>query len=599
MERSSKAVPVGSGDGRADGRRLRHPRHLLIAVLILSSLFMMGSSMGATLTVGPGERIQAAIDEAKDADVVAVEAGVYRENLNLVKGIVLQGTDRPLIDAGGSGSAVTLRSEGIAIMGFEVSGSGSGERDAGIRVLAENCTVMDNLIVENSIGILLQDVQGTVISRNEVERNEIGIFLETSYGNEICSNRIAENGEGIHMARNNVSESITESDAGGVSIKYQPKTEASTLMVSEIGFAGAYQDNVVSGNELLENGQNAYDDGDNLWYDGMTGNHYDDFDAIEEGCRDRNRDGVCDSSREIPGGSSVDKYPVASEDALRRYRSVFGDFELILYQTTFSPGEEIPLSFKAFENFTGRVDLVASESRTILSSQPLSGSSGTVTFTAPLQEGSYAFRMHDGSGDEGDGGDEIASLSFAVATPFLTVDVASASTCDRVNVSYSGAPGFEGDWVGLFAVGSGDESPIDRRYLDGTSNGTLTFVMSSSAGSYEFRLFGEDGRGRLAASGPVEVKASSGVRIRASPSNARPGEVITVSFWGAKPGSAIGMYEMTRPDKYMLAMQWTNGRSCGTMTFRAPSTPGRYDFRFFEDNVHRKLMGASNVVIVS
>lgn len=206
--------------------------------------------------------------------------------------------------------------------------------------------------------------------------------------------------------------------------------------------------------------------------------------------------------------------------------------------------------------------------------------------------------MQDGSGDEEAETSEIVSLSFNVATPALTVDFASASTCDRVNVSYSGAPGFEGDWVGLFAVGSGDESPIDRRYLDGTSNGTLTFVMSSSAGSYEFRLFGEDGRGRLAASGPVEVKASSGVRIRASPSNARPGEAITVSFWGAKPGSAIGMYEMTRPDKYMLAMQWTNGRSCGTMTFRAPSTPGRYDFRFFEDNVHRKLMGASNVVIV-
>jgi len=614
MEMSSKAVPLGRGDGEVEGRRLRRPHPLLIVVLILSSLFMMGSSMGATLTVGPGERIQAAIDEAKEGDVVAVEAGVYRENLNLVEGIVLQGSGRPLIDAGGSGSAVTLRSEGIAIMGFEVSGSGPGERDAGIRVLAENCTVLENLIVENSIGILLQDVQGVVISRNEVERNEIGIFLETSYGNEICSNRIVENGEGIHLARNNVSESITESDAGGVSIKYQPKTEASTLMVSEIGFAGAYKDNVVYGNELLENGQNAYDDGDNLWYDGKVGNHYDDFDAIEEGCRDRNRDGVCDSPREIPGGSSVDEYPVASEDAIRRYRSVSGDFELILYQSIFSPGEEISLGFKAAENFTGRADLVASwsglgsdegtgqgtnDAGPIISSQPLEGSKGTVVFTAPTEEGYYAFRMHDGSGDEGGEGDEIVSLSFAVATPVLTVAVASASTCDRVNVSYTGAPGFEGDWVGLYSVGSGDENPVSRRYLDGTSNGTLAFVVPSSAGSYEFRIFGDDGHTMLAASGPIEVKASSGVRITASPANARPGEAITVSFWGAKPASAIGMYEMTRPDKYMLAMQWTNGRSCGTMTFRAPSTPGRYDFRFFEDNVHRKLMGASNVVIVS
>jgi nitrous oxidase accessory protein len=606
MERSSKAVPVGRGDGRAEGRRLCRTRPLMIAVLIAFSLLVAGSAFGATLTVEPGEMIQAAIDQAKSGDLVLVESGVYGENLVLGKKILLRGSGRPLIDAGGSGSALILSPEGAGsvVIGFEVSGSGPGERDAGIRVLAENCTVADNLVAENNIGILLQDVRGCLVERNEVERNEVGVYLETSHGNEILSNRIFGNGEGIRITRNNVSQSITASDSGGVSIKYTPKTEATTFEVSKIGFAGAYQENVVSGNELLNNGQNARDDGDNLWYDGEVGNHYDDFDAIDEGCRDRNRDGVCDSPREIPRGSSVDLHPVASEDAIRRYRSFFGDFELILYQSTFSPGEEIHISFKAAENFNGRADLVASESSKVISSQPLSGSKGTVAFTAPSEEGHYAFRMHGGSGDEGAEtaesaeSAEIVSLSFNVATPVLTVAVASASTCDRVNVSYSGAPGFEGDWIGLYTVGSGDESPIARRYLDGTNNGTLTFVMPSSAGLCEFRIFGDDGRESLASSGPVEVKPSSGVRVEAYPANVRPGEAITVSFWGALPGSAIGMYEMTRPDKFMLAMQWTNGRSCGTMTFAAPSTPGRYDFRLFENNVYRKLMGASNVVIV-
>lgn len=595
-----RSVPRGWGDGRAKRSLLRRPRHLTIAVLIAFSLLMVGTAFGATLTVGPGEKIQAAIDQAKAGDTVLVESGVYRENLVLDKKITLQGSGRPLIDAGGSGSALTLSSEGSNVQGFEVSGSGPGERDAGIRVMAESCAITDNLVVENSIGILLQDVEGCLVERNEVEGNEVGVYLEASYGNEILSNRISENGEGIHIVRNNVSESITASDdTGGVSIKYTPKTESSILEVSKIGFAGAYQDNVVSGNELQNNGQNAYDAGDNLWYDGETGNHYDDFDAIDEGCVDRDRDGVCDLLREIPGGSSVDEYPVASEDAVRRYRSVSGDFELILYQSIFYPGEKIPLSFKAAENFTGRADLIDSESAKALSSQPLSGTSGTASFAAPAEEGSYAFRMCDGSGGKGGEGDEIVSLSFVVATPTLTIDVDSASTCDRVNVSYTGAPGFEGDWIGLYTVGSGDESPISRRYLDGSNNGTLTFSMPSSAGSYEFRIFGDDGTESLAASSPVEAEASSGVRVEAYPANVHPGETITVTFWGALSGSAIGMYEMTRPDKYMLAMQWTNGRSCGTMTFSAPSTPGRYDFRLFENNVYRKLMGASNVVIVS
>ncbi len=615
MEMSPMSALMGDGDGEIERSRPRRHQSLLIAALIAFSLLMIGLVSGATLTVAPGETIQATIDEAKSGDLVLVESGVYGENLVLGKTVILQGRGRPLIDAGGSGSAITLRAEEATVCGFAVSGSGPGERDAGIRVLAEGCTVADNLIADNSVGILLQDVRGCLVERNELERNGVGIYLETSRGNEILSNRIIENGEGIHIVRSNASKSIKASDAGGVSIKYEPKTEASTLVVSKIGFSGAREDNIISGNELLDNGQNAYDDGDNLWYQGESGNHYHDFDAIEEGCRDRDRDGVCDSPHKIPGGSGVDLYPIASEDAVRRYRAVSGDFELILYHSSFSPGEEIPLGFKAAENFTGRVDLVvvASESSSVqprgeagsvAASRPLSGSKGTLAFIAPSEEGSHLFSMRYGSGDGGgDGGEEekgeeIVSLPFKVAAAALAADVPSASTCDRVNLSYSGAPGSEGDWVGLYRAGSEDDGPISRKYLEGTESGTLAFSMPSSAGIYEFRLFGEDGQGRLATSSPLEVKASSGVRIKASPTSVRPGEPITVSFWGALPGSAIGMYEMTRPDKFMLDMQWTNGRSCGTMTFRAPSAPGRYDFRFFENNVYRKLMGASNVVIV-
>ncbi|HPE63536.1 MAG TPA: NosD domain-containing protein [Methanothrix sp.] len=611
MRRSSSSVRDRREDGLGSAR---HPCRLnlwTIAIFISFSLLIIGSAAGATLTVAPGEKIQAAIGAAGEGDTVLVESGVYRENLVLNQGIVLSGIGRPLIDAGGSGSAITLRSEEAGVVGFEVSGSGPEEMDAGIWVLAANCTIADNHIFGNSAGILLQDVRGAVITKNTVEGNGVGVYLETSWENEISFNRIVENDEGVRLIKNNVFESITESDAGGVSIKYTPKnaadTETSAVEVSDIGFAGALRENRIFGNELLNNGQNALDDGDNLWSYGDTGNHYDDFDSIEEGCRDRDRDGVCDSPRTIPGGSSVDEHPVASDDAILKYRATSGDFELFLYRSTFSPGTEIDLGFQAPQNFSGRVELVASpplsaeeggaeagSAGAVPESQSLPSSSGTVRFTAPSEEGSYAFRMYDGS----DSGPEIVALPFNVATAELFVYNTTAGTCDRLNVGYSGAPGFENDWIGLFRVGSGDESPLSRKYLDGTNNGTLTFNMPSSAGSYEFRMFEDDGLARIAASSPVEVEVSQGVRVEASPARVRPGEAITVSFWGAKPASAIGMYEMTRPDKYMIGMQWTNGRTCGTMTFGAPRTPGRYDFRLFEDNVHRKLMGASNVVIV-
>jgi len=190
MERSLRSVPRGWGDGRAEKSLLRRPRHLTIAVLIAFLLLMVGSAFGATLTVGPEEKIQAAIDQANAGDTVLVESGVYGENLVLDKKITLQGSGRPLIDARGSGSALILSSEGAKVQGFEVSGSGPGERDAGIRVMAENCAITDNLVVENNIGILLQDVNGCLIERNEVEGNDVGVYLEASYGNEILSNQI-------------------------------------------------------------------------------------------------------------------------------------------------------------------------------------------------------------------------------------------------------------------------------------------------------------------------------------------------------------------------------------------------------------------------
>jgi parallel beta-helix repeat protein len=606
MVRFPISVPWRKEDGSI--RPPCSPRRIIIAFLISFSLFMTAPAHGAALTVGPGGSIQAAINSAAGGETVVVEAGVYQEKLIVDKGITLLGIGRPLIDAGGAGSAVTLRAEGSRVAGFQIRGSGPDERDAGIRVLADNCTVEDNLVEENRIGILLQNVRGGVVKKNSVEGNGVGILLETGSENEIVSNRIVENGEGIHITRHNVSESIKASDSGGVSIKYRPKTEASILEVSKIGFAGGLKENRIFGNELLNNGVNARDDGENLWDDGKTGNHHDDFDSMEEGCRDRDRDGICDSPLKIPGGHSVDRYPIATEEAILRYRAVSGDLELILYRSTFSPGQEIPLGFRAPESFSGQAVLVipasglvdeasgtgegADPEETAVSSQILEGEKGTVAFAAPKEEGAYAFLMLDGSGDR------ILSLSFAVAIPELFAIAASAATCDIVNVTFRGAPGFEGDWIGLFAAGSADDAPISRKYLDGESEGIRSFAMPSSAGIYDFRLFEDGGRTSIAKSSAVEVKSSAGVRIRASPAAARPGEAITVSFWGAKPASAIGMYEMTSPDKFMLAMQWTSGRSCGTMTFAAPRSPGRYDFRLFEDNVHRKHMGASNVVVV-
>jgi len=91
-------------------------------IILFSLMTILSLPLGeaATITVGPEGcdhvGIQAAIDAASPGDVVSVQNGTYRENLVVDKPIVLRnsgdGTDRPIVDAGGRGSAVTLVADG-------------------------------------------------------------------------------------------------------------------------------------------------------------------------------------------------------------------------------------------------------------------------------------------------------------------------------------------------------------------------------------------------------------------------------------------------------------------------------------------------------
>ena len=70
---------------------------LLAACALAASL----PALAATLTVQPGESIQAAIDRAQEGDVVQVQRGRYRENLRIEKTFTLRGINCPTVDGGG------------------------------------------------------------------------------------------------------------------------------------------------------------------------------------------------------------------------------------------------------------------------------------------------------------------------------------------------------------------------------------------------------------------------------------------------------------------------------------------------------------------
>lgn len=71
-------------------------------------------------------------------------------------------------------------------------------------------------------------------------------------------------------------------------------------------------DNTIYHNNLIENNENAYDNGNNTWYIAtlQEGNYCSDFDEPSEGAYDNDSDGIVDSPYNISGGDNQDWFPL-------------------------------------------------------------------------------------------------------------------------------------------------------------------------------------------------------------------------------------------------------------------------------------------------
>jgi hypothetical protein len=106
----------------------------------------------------------------------------------------------------------------------------------------------------------------------------------------------------------------------------------------------------------------------------------------------------------------------------------------------------------------------------------------------------------------------------AAAGPTLTASPSSVATGGSVTVSWGGVASPTGtDWIGLYRQGASD-SAIVYWFFTSTctasagaakASGSCAVAMPRTAGTYEFRLFANNGYTRLATSGPVTIGSST------------------------------------------------------------------------------------------
>jgi hypothetical protein len=225
----------------------------------------------------------------------------------------------------------------------------------------------------------------------------------------------------------------------------------------------------------------------------------------------------------------------------------------------------------------------------------------------------------------------VLALLMAVVTPVRGQTIAvngvaaptavSISAGTAIAAAIDGGPGGATDWIALYPAGAADGAYLDWRYLNGTTTppasgvttATIAFVAPLTPGSYELRLFANNGYARLATSGVVSVTASSaqlavnGVAAPA-PTTATAGGTITVAVSGGpgNPTDWVGFYLVGGADGAHLDWRYLNGATVApatglavaTLSFLAPVTPGDYEFRLLLNNGYGRVATSGAVTVV-
>jgi parallel beta-helix repeat protein len=249
------------------------------------------------------DNIQDAVDAVNTSGTVNIYRGTYNENVRIERSLELLGENdkTTVVDGNNAGSVISIFNSIVSISKLKIQYSGSDISNAGIYAVNSKLILTSSIIQDNQHGIILIDSENSDIYFNKIINNEnTGIDLEVNSNyNWIAGNTISNNNIGIHLNIASGNE-ITHYNDGQNEIWNKIDNNNYGLYSSV-----ASTDNLIYHNNFMENTQNAYDEGSNIWDDGERGNYWDDYTG-----EDADEDGVGDTPYPIPGGDNQDNYPM-------------------------------------------------------------------------------------------------------------------------------------------------------------------------------------------------------------------------------------------------------------------------------------------------
>ena len=342
---------------------------------------------------GPGNytRIQDAIDNASNGDIVYIFPGTYYGYIIVNKSIQMIGENKTntIIDGNGAGVVLQVTMPRVTIRSFTIrNASFTEEKDGvciGIEILSNNNTLQDNIIEKLdygiNYGICLRHSSDNIIAQNTINGDLIylhlspsntiskniisgGIELYASNENTIAYNTITEygyTGISLHGASNNTISnniisnksytgielssatiilSIPDGSATGTAMSNSNIIYKNTIVNNSIGIhILESSDNIIYYNNFIDNALQAFDDSDNTWDNEILqqGNYWSDYIGI-----DANGDGIGDTPYNISEGNNQDSYPLM--EAYPSANEIQGQFQVSTEKGTYNVGEEVNIN---------------------------------------------------------------------------------------------------------------------------------------------------------------------------------------------------------------------------------------------------------------
>lgn len=186
-------------------------------------VFCITTGLVSAAQARAGQTLQQMIDATPEQGQLSPPPGIYQGPVLIDKPITLSGDGKVTVDAGGKGSVVVIKSDGVTLSGLRLINSGESHNDidAGVQVRGNFNVIRDNVIENSLFGIDLQQSNNNVVRRNRISSRDLklgqrgdAIRLWYSFNNKITDNDVRDSRDTVvwysadnEIARNRVRDS--------------------------------------------------------------------------------------------------------------------------------------------------------------------------------------------------------------------------------------------------------------------------------------------------------------------------------------------------------------------------------------------------------